>query len=717
MEIPVEINGVVDDTKSLDSKSSENREDLSSVPEERSEDVEIKVQLDVKDGAQNNENENKDGLDKIDKHDEEEEKPANDQPEIAEDKVDSDKMVKKDENGTINSKNENIPSKVDENDNSLNRENMTPEQLQALLTKTPQSQDPLNLQNQQLFAMQQNQQMLSNILLQQMLQQQMTQQRQPNIMPVAGVMPVPLQLAGGVNPMQPGGVMSPVGTIPGMQPQMNGTNYHNPMWPHAQPLPQPLQQQVTPPPDTKASEEVKTSTSSENIPKEVKSESGSQTETPKPPPPLKDEELVNRPLFKKMLAQVSQGKLQGVPPKLATQKSQESEVTPTSPLSPAAKITKVPTSYVASAEKNVPQSKPEEERKAPITLAEVGRKSSYVDSAVGKKKDEEITQNDGKAITKISENSIVTISETPAKVVNVDSAVTTSSTASKPDAIIDKTSEKATTETNSDKKLTVAVSDSENKRQVTPIVTNNNPPITSKPFRPNMGVAVANHIPANEMKPLVNQNATSGAIVVNTHSTKPKTQSAYTPNPNVSAPNLAAVNHNSATLPSKISPQTTTPASFTSVAQQAAKVAAEKQNSQVSKPSLHVGHTPHKLKIEEPVLGTYKYQRTVVPPLSPPTYTGKTSTGLSQNGGQVSFGYATTGRMKTSGSKPPPVAQKPRHSSESRPAVAAKPAYDIGQSKTLPKSKKSRHIQISLSLTPEERMQLPSKSAEMATNL
>ena len=765
MEIPVEINGIIDDTKSLDSKSSENRED------ESNKEVEVKVELDAKDSTktESSENDNKDVSDTIEKNGQQEEK-------IVEDTIDGDTSLKGNETSTSNSKEENKPPKVDENANSLNQENtknLTPEQLQALMTKTQNPQEPLNLQNQQLFAMQQNQQMLSNILLQQMLQQQMTQQRQPAIMPMpmAGVMPVsplhPMQLGGGVNTMQPGGMMSPI------------ANYPNPMWsqPPAQPLPQPV-----PPSEPKGTDEVKTSTSStspDNLPKEVKSESGSQTEAAKPPLPVKDEELVNRPLFKKMLAQVSQGKIQGIPPKIARQTSHDSEATPTSPISPTAKIVKTPTSYVASAERNIPQSKPEEERKAPITLGEAGRKSSYVDSAISKKKDEGVIQTDVKVTTKIPENSAVSINKIPAQVVVVDSTINKQSKATEPDVKIEKTSQQAVMATDSrnvslnastsmgnsikhentsssvmftqtvpsapnvvdhNKPLVgvnqvhtvntpkptsptsipsvtggVSVSEVGNERQTSPIVNNHTPSlITSTSFGPNPGATVVNHDSPNQANPPVS-TLPSGTTVVNYNPPIHSKPPIHAPKPHISAPGVAVVNHNTPNQPLVNTPKPpTNPLNVTSVARQAAQVAAEKRNSQISKPPSYVGHTPHKLKIEEPVLGTFKYQRTFVPPLSPPSNAG--STGLNQNGGQLSYNYATTGRIKTDGAKPPQVAKKPRHMSEPKPTVATKPTYDIRQSKTLPnKSKKSQHINISLSLSPEERMQLHNKSG-LATN-
>jgi hypothetical protein len=712
VEIPVEINGHVYDNESLDSKSTENE---SKAAEDSSSEIEVKVEPDVQDNT------------KAVSTGEQEEKTTEGQSKI--DTVDGDSASKKDE--TSNSKDDNKATKVDENENSLNQENiknMTPEQLQALLIKSQNPQDPVNLHNQQLFAMQQNQQMLSNILLQQMIQQQMTQ-RQPTVVPVAGVMPVqplhPMQLGGGgVNTMQPG-MMSPVGTIPGMQPQMNGANYPNPMWPHGQPPAQPIPQPVVPS-ETKATDEVKTSTSSTSpdiSPKEVKSESGSQTETPKPPLPVKEEELVNRPLFKKMLAQVSQGKLQGIPPKIASQKSQESETTLTSPLSPTAKIAKVPTSYVASAEKSVPQSKPEEERKAPVTLGEVGRKSSYVDSAISKKKVD--AENDTK-VTKPSKNDAANISEIPTKIVNVNSTLHQQNEVSKPDGKIEKTMDTGSASLNANTstghsikqenpstphavnipKMTspsstpsvigrVPVSDVEN----TPNVTNHHPSsITFTSYTSSSG--------SSQTNPPISHSSVITGMVNHDSSPRPKPL-VSTPKPNTSASGVAVVNHTPKN-PTSVTPKASiNPPDITSIARHAAQVANEKRNSEISKPPPNVGHTPHKLlKIEQRTV----IQRTVIPPLSPP------GSGLNQNGGQLSYNYATTGRIKTDRGKPPQIAQKPRHLSEPKPAVASKPTYDIRQSKTLPKSKKPQHIQLSLSLSPEERNQLHNKQTGLTAN-
>lgn len=722
MEIPVEINGVTADTKSLDSKSSENREDETKNTEETNKEVELKVELDLKDGDLKSYK--TDVSDIIEKNGQDKK--------TVEDKVDGDTSLKTDETSTSDSKAENTPEKVDENENSVNQKNlknMTPEQLQALLAKTQNPQDPLNLQNQQLFAMQQNQQMLSNILLQQMLQQQMAPPRQPTIMPMP--MPVsplhPMQLNGGFN----GGVMSPVGTMPGMQPQMNGGNYPNPMWPQAQPPvpPQPpTPPQPVPPSEPKPTAEVKistTSTSPDDLPNQVKSESGSQTETPKLPPVK--EELVNRPLFKKMLAQVSQGKLQGIPPKIASQKSQESEATTTSPISPTAKITKVPTSYVASAEKNVPQSKPEEERSAPISLGEAGRKSSYVDSAIGKKKVESAIQNDVKVETKILENNSVSVSTTAANVVHVDSTIGKQSKPSEPAVKIDKTAEQevmAVAGGNISFSTSTSVGNTmkhDNTSSSTmlsqtapsvPKIVNGNKPLnqvqtvnTSNPTPPTKpSVTGVNHSSNDARNPVNHTPASGGITVVNHNQVTQSKPPVIAPKPQPFSPGVAVVNHNH-------------PPNIKSVAQQAAQAANDKTNSQISKSPSSVGHTSHKLKIEEPVLGTLKYQRTIVPPLSPPPYAGKTNTELNHNGAEVSYKYATTGRVNTRGAEPPAVAKKPRHLSDPAATVATKPTYDIRQTKTLPpKSKKPQHIKISLSLTPDERMQLHNKPPGLATN-
>ena len=725
VEIPVEINGVIGDTKSLDSKSSENREDETKDIEEADKEVEVKVELDLKDGQ----NSKTDVSDIVDKN-EQDEKVVEDQAEADEDKIDGDTLLKADETSTPDSKAENKPEKVDENKNSVNQENlknMTPEQIQALL-KTQNPQDPLNLQNQQLFAMQQNQQMLSNILLQQMLQQQMAQPRQPTIMPMPmSVSPShPMQLNGGVN----GGMMSPVGTMPGMQPQLNGGNYS--MWPQTQPPvpPQPpTPPQPVPPSEPKPTDEVKistTTTSPDNLPNQLKSESGSQTETPKPPP-VKEEELVNRPLFKKMLAQVSQGKLQGIPPKIASQKSQEAEAAPTSPISPTAKITKVPTSYVASAEKNVPQSKPEEERSAPISLGEVERKSSYVDSAIGKKNVESVVQNDVKVVTEIPENNSGSVGTITPEAVDVDSTIDKQSKASEPTVKNEKTSEQevvtvagenisfstSTSVGNSIKhdNTTSSAILTQNAPSVPKVLNENKPqnqvqtvdtPNLTAPIKPS--VTRVNHSPNDSRDPVNHISPSRGITVVNQN---PVTQSKLpeiAPKPQSSSPGVALVNHNH-------------PPNINSVAQQAAQAANEKRNSQISKPPSYVGHTPHKLKIEGQVLGTLKYQRTIVPPLSPPSYASKTSTELNQNGGEVPYKYATTSRVNTGSAKPPVAPRKPRHLSEPTDTAATKPTYDIRQTKTLPtKSKKPQHIKISLSLTPEERMQLHNKPPGIATN-
>lgn len=710
MEIPVEINGVIDDTKSLDSKSSENRDDGAKNTEEANKEVEVKVELDVEDGK----NDKTDVSDTIKNG--QDETTVEEQIEVDENKVDGDKPLKADETSTSISNAENKAERVDENENSMNQENvknMTPEQIQALLAKTQNPQDPLNLQNQQLFAMQQNQQMLSNILLQQMLQQQMTQPRQPTIMPM------PMSVSP-LHPMQPGSVMSPVGAMPGMQPQMNGGTYPNPMWPQAQP---PAPPQPVPPTESKPTDEVKISstTSPDNLPNQVKSESGSQTETRKPPP-VKEEELVNRPLFKKMLAQVSQGKIQGIPPKIASQKSQESEVTPTSPIFPTAKITKVPTSYVASAEKNVPQSKPEEERSAPISLTEIGRKSAYVDSAIGKKNVESIIQNDVKASAKIPGSNSVSVGTTADKVVDVDSSLVEQSKASEPGVKIEKSAEQDVMDkaggsisfntytsikhenNSSDAMLTKTIPSVPNVvngdkplNQVQTVST----PIPTPPIKAD--VTEVNHSP-NEPRNPVQHTPSSGGITAVSHSPiSPSKPPDIAPKPQFTSPGVA-LNHNN-------------PPNITSVAQQAAQAANEKRKSQILKPPSYVGHTPHKLKNEEPVLGTLKYQRTVVPPLSPPSYASKTSAGVNQNSGEVTYKYSTTGRVKTDGAKPPPVAKKPRHLSEPTDTASTKPTYDIRQTKTLPpKSKKSQLIKISLSLSPEERMQLHNKPPGVATN-
>ena len=756
MEIPVDFGDIRYDTNSLDSKSTENCESESKASEETSN--EVKVEPGVQDST------------KAESVEDQDEKAAEVQTQVDNDTVDDESPLKKDE--TSNLKDENEATKADENENSLNQENiknLTPEELQALLVKSQNPQDPVNLQNQQLFAMQQSQQMLSSILLQQMIQQQMTQ-RQPTVIPMAGMMPVsslhPMQLgSGGVNTMQPG-VMSPVGTIPGMQPPMNGANYTDPMWPHGQPPAQSIPPPV-PPSVPKATDEVETSTSStssDDLPKEVKSESGSQTETPKPSLPMKEEELVNRPLFKKMLAQVSQGKLDGIPPKIASQRSQESETTLTSPISPTAKIAKVPTSYVASAEKIVPQSKPEEERKAPITLGEIGRKSSYVDSAISKKKIDSVIQTDTN-VTKPSKNDAVNISEIPTKVFNVDSTIHKPSDVSKPNEKIEMAFPQAAVATDSGNVSLNASLSTENPikhenpssntmltkmvpsapnipEQNKPLVgineahTVDTPKLTSQTSTPSAAAMVpvstvassnvTNYSPSinasksytpnsgsSQANPPISHSSGISGVVNHNPSPHPKPL-IIAPKPYVSASGGAVVNHITSNKP-LVAPKTpTNPPDITSIARHAAQVAAEKRNSQISKPPTSVGHTPHKLKIEEPVLGTFKYQRTVIPPLSPPAVTD--STELNQNGGQLSYSYATTGRIKTDRPKPPQVAQKPRHLSEPKPTVAMKPTYEMRQSKTLPKSRKPQHIQISLSLSPEERSQLHSKQTGLTAN-
>ena len=92
VEIPVEINGVIGDTKSLDSKSSENREDETKDIEEADKEVEVKVELDLKDGQ----NSKTDVSDTVDKN-EQDEKVVEDQAEADEDKIDGDTLLKADE--------------------------------------------------------------------------------------------------------------------------------------------------------------------------------------------------------------------------------------------------------------------------------------------------------------------------------------------------------------------------------------------------------------------------------------------------------------------------------------------------------------------------------------------------------------------------------------------------------------------------------------------
>ncbi|XP_028397855.1 uncharacterized protein LOC114521567 isoform X2 [Dendronephthya gigantea] len=754
VEIPVEINGIIEDTMSLDSKSSEKIEN------EAIKDVEVKVEVELNDTdsgtTESSKTENK-TVSQIDNQ--------NGLPEVGttefnamvaegKDTVDGDLPLKKNELNISNSIEVNKPEDINDNKIPQNQEirDMTPEQLQALLLKTQNPQEPLNLQNQQLFAMQQNQQMLSNILLQQMLQQQMAQQRQPNILPMmGGVMPNISPL----HPMQPGGMIPPVATIPAAQAQMNGHNYQAPMWPQPQPPlqhpqspVQPLPAQAIPPNEPKPTDEVEsTINSTDGSTKEPGSESGTQTE-PKTPPPVKEEELVNRPLFKKMLAQVSQGKIQGVPPKLAKQTSYESETTPKSPVSPTGKITKVPTSYVSSAEKNIPQSKPEEEKRTPIIIGEIGRKSSYVDSAIGKKNVDSLIQNDVKVASTVPESSPVTVSKPLTMVVNEDSAKNQPDGLSKPNFPIEKASQHLVIETDSPK-----ISPSTPIESVTkPRSPNDKSNAISSPNGPVENILMDNKTVVNvsikadekpEQAPPIQMSSMTGGVSLPSRDYERKfvpinNNLNFSAKPEISKPEAIVVSHNPrpakppvvSPKPRNLSSSTSNPLSptnppvnthkeynrevsakshdpsnqehtvskpqnVTSVAEQAARLAAEKRNSL---------NTARKSSFEEPLLGGLRYQKTIVPPLST---SNTTSTQLSRNG--VQYKDSTAGN-KNEGVKPI-VAKKPRHLSEPRPAVANKPTYDIRQTKTLPKTRKAQHLQISLSLTPEERMQIHNHSS------
>ena len=679
-------------------------------------------------------------------------------------------------------------SKVDENENSLNQENiknLTPEQLQALILKNSamNPQDPLNLQNQQLFAMQQNQQMLSNILLQQMFQQQMQAQRPPTMFPMTmgGVLPVApfnaMPLASGASSLQPAGMIPPVGNVPGV-------HYPAGIWPQVPPLAQPVPQPVlthpaeTPPSESKQTDEVKTTSTTAtttDLPKiEEKPEPSSETETKsKAVAAVKEEELVNRPLFKKMLAQVSQGKLQGIP------KTPETGVKPTSPVSPTAKIAKVPTSYVASAEKNVPQAKPVEDKVAPVSLGDIGRKSSYVESAMDRQKIDSVAHNNVNVAPKISENTAVSSSTTKAidatiskptklsetshvektsqaTVLGVDSASVSTIVASAGSSIKQESPNLTSNDLPSSTKVAVENTTSGSANQTTPenAIDTRRPTSTTLPPKVEIpdkvslppeqksNPVVINHTPSHidrvsdTPKPtppisppnlnvtdrvsalpgVDNERKPTSAIICHTPSEMHRVSD--TPKPTHPISSVPAVNHKPPypAKPPVTTPKPPTPTHRPNVAPRPpAQTTSENRSSHMpnsTSPS-QVTSTSRKLVIEEPALGIFNFPGSIVPPLSTRLNESKsTPTEKIQNSSQLSFNHATIGTRKV---EKPVVARKPRHMSEPKPTVASKPTYEIRQSKTLPKTKK-KHIQISLSLTPEERMQLP-KSSGISTNV
>ena len=174
---------------------------------------------------------------------------------------------------------------------------------------------------------------------------------------VAGAPPV--QVSGGVPSIQSVGVVSPTQSVGAASP--------------VQPVPSDV-----PPVQSVSVNSVQEKSKVEEEPQESNEELPGSV-----PPPVKDEALVNRPLFKRMLAQVSQGKLKGIP---NVSSAEQVATSGTSPVSQNAKIEKVPSTYVESAGKNVPVTKDEREKISPVSLGNIGRKSSYVESAIDRNK-------------------------------------------------------------------------------------------------------------------------------------------------------------------------------------------------------------------------------------------------------------------------------------------------------------------------------------------
>lgn len=347
------------------------------------------------------------------------------------------------------------------------KDNLNPETLQIPLNAQSSVGDQtqqfhFNFQNQQFFAMQQRQQILNSLLLQQMLEQQMASQTansllHMNMQPITGTFPPvqnvggalapPMQSASGVlrsvqsaggavPPMQSvGDTATPVqfvgGGVPPMQlvsgsastHHVSGTSQNEHAVDGGVPLLTSIQEQVVGQTgsnfnSTTNEQQIKVSTVPHTVEQSKKPSEGatvdtnqsqplksasSKVEEPSEPivegtfresgelisrvPPVKYEELVNRPLFKKMLAQISQEKAKGIPKPL-TREEPGTKVGVTPFGSPSPKIDKVPPAYVESAEKNLPVTREEKEKKAPVSLK--GGKSSYVDSAIGRDKADDL---------------------------------------------------------------------------------------------------------------------------------------------------------------------------------------------------------------------------------------------------------------------------------------------------------------------------------------
>ncbi|XP_046846105.1 serine-rich adhesin for platelets-like isoform X2 [Xenia sp. Carnegie-2017] len=234
---------------------------------------------------------------------------------------------------------------VDKNDNLSTNQNIklltAEQQLQSLLAIFQNPQQQLDVNNQQLL-IQQQQQMLSNMLLQQMI----LQQSQVGAMPIAGVTPL--------NLLNPNGETSPM------------------------PAPTPIVAPVTNLPETKESS---VTLKNEIMVEEAEDKSEKNTTQPSPSPP-KSEELVNRPLFKKMLAQVSQGKPQFAPSKSSSQ-SVEKSIQPVA--LPIDEKSKTSDFSVKCSGRDSPESMSMKEHKSVSgSVEEIERKPSYVESAIFK---------------------------------------------------------------------------------------------------------------------------------------------------------------------------------------------------------------------------------------------------------------------------------------------------------------------------------------------